>query len=104
MESREKTENGEIFNPEEKTIYLQYLNKNNLYGWAMSQPLPVGRYEWMSEDELNLPIEEMPPCFIKVDHEYPAELHDEFSDFVSAPNSIIPEGSKVLKKKSITSI
>ena len=63
----------------------------------MSQPLPVGKFEWMNKSELNLPIEKMPPCFIKVDLMYPAELHDVFAEFVPAPDNIIPEGSKVRK-------
>ena len=29
------------FNPNEKTCYLQYLDANNLYGWAMCQALPT---------------------------------------------------------------
>ena len=39
----------------------------------------------------------MPPCFIKVDLEFPAELHDKFAELIPAPESIIPEGSKVQK-------
>ena len=38
---RKKMENGEVFNPQEKTTYIQYLDANNLYGWAMRQPLPI---------------------------------------------------------------
>ena len=29
------------FDPEKENTYIQYLDANNLYGWAMSQPLPV---------------------------------------------------------------
>ena len=35
---------GDKFNPDENTCYLQYLNANNLYGLAMSQSLPTGRF------------------------------------------------------------
>ena len=34
------------FNPNDKTSYLQYLDANNLYGWAMSQPIPTGGFKW----------------------------------------------------------
>ena len=33
---------GSEFVPDKSTRYLQYLDANNLYGWAMSQPLPTG--------------------------------------------------------------
>ena len=38
---------GDKFNPNEDTTYLQYLDANNLYGWAMSQPLPTGGFKWV---------------------------------------------------------
>ena len=37
---------GDKFNPNEDNTYLQYLDANNLYGWAMSQPLPTGGFKW----------------------------------------------------------
>ena len=94
---KRKMKNGEVFNPEEATTYLQYLDANNLYRWAMSQPLPVGGFQWMTENELDLPIEEIPPCFIETDLEYPIDLHDKFSELVPAPDKITPEGCKVEK-------
>ena len=38
---------GDKFNPNEDTTFLQYLDANNLYGWAMSQPLPTGGFRWV---------------------------------------------------------
>ena len=35
---------GDKYNPEEESSFLQYLDVNNLYGWAMSQPLPTGGF------------------------------------------------------------
>jgi len=40
------------FNPEEESKFIQYLDANNLYGWAMSQTLPVGNFKWMKESHL----------------------------------------------------
>jgi len=44
---------GEINFDESKPIeHLIYWDANNLYGWAMSQYLPTGKFKWLSEDEL----------------------------------------------------
>ena len=29
--------------------FLEYLDANNLYGWAMSQKLPVGDFKWIKK-------------------------------------------------------
>ena len=34
------------YNKNKESSYLVYLNANNLYRWAMSQKLPVGRFKW----------------------------------------------------------
>ena len=39
------------YDPSRPTKYLQYLDANNLYGWAMSQPLPTGGFHWVEFDE-----------------------------------------------------
>ena len=35
------------YGPSKESSYLQYLDANSLYGWAMSQPLPTGRFKWV---------------------------------------------------------
>ena len=31
------------------SLYLMYLNANNLYGWRMSQKLPVNGFKWVKK-------------------------------------------------------
>ena len=52
------------FNPKEDTTYLQYLDANNLYGWAISQPLPTRRFKWVDIDPNQ--IRKLAKCKIKV--------------------------------------
>ena len=40
------------FNKSELSKYLMYVDANNLYGWAMSQKLPVHSFKWMSNKEI----------------------------------------------------
>ena len=35
------------YNPDEESSYIQYLDANNLYGWAMSLQLPTHGFKWM---------------------------------------------------------
>ena len=37
------------YNPDEESSYIQYLDANNLYGWAMSQQLPTHGFKWMKD-------------------------------------------------------
>ena len=43
------------YNPEEPSTFITYLDKNNLYGWAMSEYLPYEKFEWVKNvDELDV--------------------------------------------------
>ena len=70
---------GSEFDPDEKTNYLQYLDTNNLYGWAMSQPLPPGGFHWVDikPDKISkLAKSKSKGYLLEVDIRYPKELHD----------------------------
>ena len=76
------------YDPEEGTSFIQYLDANNLYGWAMSQPLPVGNFMWLSQDEIETFMkypEWIRSCTLEVDLEYPHDLHN---DYPLAPETV----------------
>ena len=37
------------YNKNIKSSHLQYLDANNLYGWAMSKNLPVDDFKWVKK-------------------------------------------------------
>ena len=39
----------ENYDPSKPSTYIQYLDANNLYGWAMSQPLPTHGFKWLGD-------------------------------------------------------
>ena len=76
------------YNPESESSYLMYLDANNLYGWAMSQSLPVSDFKWIpSEDFIleNYTNNTRKGVILEVDLEYPEELHDLHNDYPLAP-------------------
>ena len=74
---------GAEFVPDKPTRYLQYLDANNLYGWAMSQPLPTGGFKWVSIEPSKisqLTKRKSKGYLLEVDVKYPSELHDFHND------------------------
>ena len=94
--SKPNTPYMEDYDPEKETSYIQYLDTNNLYGWAMSRYLPVGNFKWLSEDNIKY-YEKNPDhivsCTLEVDLEYPEELHDLHNDYPLAPENIEINGT-----------
>ena len=67
--------------------YLKYWDLNNLYGWAMSQRLPVNKFEWIevtsqfNEDfRKNYNDECDKRYFLEVDVHYLEKLNDLHND------------------------
>ena len=75
------------YDPDELTSYIMYLNANNLYGWAMSQPLPYRNFKWVEADSV-IPKRKGIGHIYEVDLEYPKELHDLHNDYPCAPEKI----------------
>ena len=74
---------GDRFDPRSKSSYLQYLDANNLYGWAMSQPLPTGGFKWVdvNPNEMSeLATRTDQGYLLEVDVSYPKELHNPHND------------------------
>ncbi|KAL4142621.1 hypothetical protein QTP88_005046 [Uroleucon formosanum] len=80
---------GDKFKKKEESIFLQYLDANNLYGWAMSKYLPTGDFKWVDNvnnfDVMNISDKSCKGYILEVDLFYPKELHDMHSDFPLAP-------------------
>ena len=73
--------------------FIQYLDANNLYGWAMSQKLPTHGFKRMNVDKPSvlklLEKKDTNQGFIfEVDLVYPKSLWDSHNDYPLAPEKI----------------
>ena len=73
---------------------IMYWDANNLYGWAMTQDLPVSDFKFLSKKEINnfdlnsIPENSSIGYILEVDLEYCKELHDNHSDYLLCPEKI----------------
>ena len=81
-----KASNKYTGDPEGENSFLQYLDANNLYVWAMIQKLPIGEYNRVDASEF-IPnkIDIFANCesrgyLLEVDVKCPKELHDSHND------------------------
>ena len=91
------------YDKNKESSYIQYLDANNLYGWAMSQKLPANSFKWVND------VSEINEEFIKnydknsdkgfilaVDIKYLRKLHDLHSDL-----PFLPKRMKIDKCKKL---
>ncbi|XP_065364524.1 uncharacterized protein LOC135957667 [Calliphora vicina] len=81
--------------------YLTYLDANNLYGWAMSEALPEGKFEWLTDID-NFSLETIPTdsdigYILEVDLIYPKEIHDYHNDLPFCCENKTPPNSNEKK-------
>ncbi|KAG8238905.1 hypothetical protein J437_LFUL017477 [Ladona fulva] len=98
----------EEYDPKSESRFLSYLDANNLYGRALSRPLPYANFRWLSSDEIRdfsvngIPEYNEKGYILEVDLEYPTSLHDEHSDLPLCPENKAPPGNK--HKKLLTTL
>ena len=83
------------YNNNEESSYIQYLDANNLYGWAMSKKLPVNGFKWLDNNKTAEPSakhvineefiknynqNDKKGYILEVDVKYPKKLHELHSD------------------------
>ena len=80
------------YGKDKEESYIMYLDANNLYGWAMSQKLPTGKFKWGNEKNFDLNnYTGEKGCIIECDLEYPEKLHDKHNMYPLAPEKLLVE-------------
>ena len=93
----------ENYDKNKESSYIQYLDANNLYGWAMSQKLPVNNFKWVEDTSKtneeftkNYNENNKKGYILEVDVKYPKKLHDSHSDL-----PFLPKRMKIDKCKKL---
>ena len=91
------------YDKNKESSYIQYLDANNLYGWAMSQKLPVNSFKWINDvteiDEefiKNYDEDSGKEYVLEVEVKCPKKLHDVHSDL-----PFLPKRMKIDKCKKL---
>ena len=93
------------YNKDIESSYLEYVDANNLHGWAISQKLTVDGFKWVEKDNLsnfndsfikNYDENRDKGYFLEVDVEYPKNIHKLHIDL-----PFLPERKKIRKSKKL---
>ena len=96
------------YNPDNESTFIQYLDANNLYGWAMSQQLPTHGFKWMKDITQEKVMEILEKAnysmsnlgkkgyIFEVDLDYPSDLWESHNDYPLAPEKMIVNGVEKL--------
>ena len=91
------------YNKNIESSYIQYLDANKLYVWAMSQKLSRYNFKWVQDTSIineefikNYNENSYKGYILEVDVKYPKELHDLHSDL-----PFLPKKMKIDKYKKL---
>ena len=96
------------FDTQKTSTYIQYLDANNLYGWAMSQNLPTHGFKWMRNitkvkvydilEKINHSMSNRGKIgyIFEVDLAYPKKLWETHNDYPLAPEKMNVNGVEKL--------
>ena len=95
------------YHKNKESSYLNYSEVNKLYGWAMSQTLPVCDFKWVENTSQfnkdfieNYNEDSDKGYFVEVGVQYPKELHNLYNDL-----SFLPERMKIEQvEKSVANL
>ena len=98
-----KANNIHMKDYDKESSYIQYWDVNNLYGWAMSQKLPVNSFEWIKDTfkfyedfTKNYNEERDEGYFLQVHTHYLEKLHELYNDL-----PFLPERMKIEKVEKL---
>jgi len=82
------------YNPSKPNSWIQYLDANNLHGCSMSEPLPVGKFRFLDEQEIesfdvmSIPADADTGYIVEFDLTYPQTLHHLHNDYPMTPEHL----------------
>ncbi len=85
----------EQYDPTKPSNYIVYLDCNNLYGTAMTQPMPERDFKILPEEEVadfdfsSVPDDSPIGYILEVDLDYPDSLHNLHSEYPLCPENVI---------------
>ena len=80
------------YDSNKQSTFITYLDKNNLYGWAMSEYLHYSEFEWLKSvdklDVMSINKKSDVGHILEGHLEYPKELHDLHNDYPLASQKL----------------
>ena len=89
------------YDSKKPSTFITYLDKNNLYGWTMSEYLPYEEFNWLKNvdefDVMSINEKREIGYFLGVDLKYPDELHKLHNDYPLALEKLVVSSDMLSK-------